>query len=180
MVPEMGAGAEGRQRWCADTGAGLPSILAPRRLMPRKHFWGWNVGRLALREMGIPLVYGCQGAPLSPLLIGYQSAVGRGFLPGLEWCTQDQGEASCFAKQGPSMSCSGLWGRDSWCAMGMTAHHSWHKAVGGPGDPRSLNTWLLGSPFKCFQLWQAVKEDLALQILRKNWKNNKNNNKKAN
>lgn len=167
MVPEMGAGTEKGGRGGVQAWGRGSLLLAPGKLRPRKHFWSWNSGRLALRDAGV-FVYGCQGAPLSLLLIGYRSAVDCRFLPGLEQGIQGQGKAFCFVKQGPCVSCSGFWRRDSWCAKGMTVHHGWWEAVCGPGDPRNLQHWLLGSPFKCFQLWQVVKEDLALQIWQEN------------
>lgn len=50
----------------------------------------------------------------------------------------------------------------------MTAHHSWGEAVSGPGDPWKLQQLALGSPFKCFQLWQGVRETLHCKTPLKN------------
>lgn len=46
--------------------------------------------------------------------------------------------------------------------------------MGGPGDPWNLQQLALGSPFKCFQLWQGVRENLHCKSLKtKNKKQNK-------
>lgn len=40
--------------------------------------------------------------------------------------------------------------------------------MGGPGDPWNLQQLALGSPFKCFQLWEGVRENLHCKSLKKN------------
>ena len=130
-----------------------------------------------MREAGALFMYGCRGGSLFPssdwlqICSGLRVSGEKPASPGLELGALGAWPRLCMA--GAVSDLVRTLGDGAAGAKGMTACHSWGEAVGGPGDPWNQQQLALGSSFKCFQLWEGVRETLHCKSLKKKKKKKK-------